>query len=210
FYGILLQANLPAGRPVAGRSLRFNYRGRRSDRSTSVRSGQTFRSNRNALLSEPRNARGGRTNLTRLRRASDSKTLQRSLTERHQSGVQVAPHEKHQEGNGDVIFILDGVNDRRRKIQSEEHFCIRHPSHAIAISTLEGHATLLAFDPVFWRAHKFGLLADKGFDNGHGVAYRKPDSDRHYERQIKNRAPPRLRVKDALRRQIETRNRARR
>src|SRR5579859_7024597 len=115
------------------------------------------------FCSEPRNARGSGTNLTRFRRASDSQALQRPLTERHQSGVQVTPHKKHQEGNGDVVFILDGVNDRRRKIQSEEHFRVRHPSYAIAISTLERYAALLAFDPVLWRAHEFRLFADESF-----------------------------------------------
>ena len=64
-------------------------------------------------------------------RAAKAQPPQIGLPERHQAGVQIAPHEKKQERSGRVVLILNGVQNAGRKIQSEQHFRIRHPARAL-------------------------------------------------------------------------------
>src|SRR5215472_7913224 len=120
-------------------------------------------------------AGGGGTNLGSFGGAAGAQALNEALAERHQTCIQIAPHKENQKRYGNVVFVLDGVENRGGEINSEEHFGVRNPTRALPVLALEPRATLVAFDAVFGSAHEFGLLSRKSFDNGNGVAHRDAD-----------------------------------
>src|SRR5882724_492723 len=56
-----------------------------------------------------------------------------ALQQRHQAGAPVADYEEEQEGNGDVVLVVDGVVDGQREIGSDEQLEPWHPSQTLAV-----------------------------------------------------------------------------
>src|ERR1043165_2776209 len=56
-----------------------------------------------------------------------------SLAERHQAGVQVAPHEKQQKRNRGEILVGNRVDHGKSKINSQQDFRVGHPPGLVAI-----------------------------------------------------------------------------
>ena len=157
----------------------------------------------------PRRAGGGSASLGRGSGGlhAEAEALDPALRYGHYSGVEESPDEEEQERGGGVIFVLDGIDDRRGEVKAQRDFQVGHPAGAVAIAFFLPGAGL-AFDLEFRRAHECRFYAEERFDDGLGVAHREADADSHHEGHVEDRALPRLRIQDALRRQIETGNRA--
>ena len=139
---------------------------------------------------------------------AEAQAFEVHLGDGHQPGIEIAADEEEQKRHGQIIFAEDGVHHRGREVNSQSHFGERHPAGALAIPRLLPRAALLPFDAVFRRAHEFRLHAEDGLQHGERVAHGNADPQGHHQRQIEERALPRLGIKHALGGQIETRNRA--
>jgi phosphate ABC transporter phosphate-binding protein len=92
------------------------------------------------------------------------------LAEGHEAGVEIAPDEEKKERHSGVIFVADGINDGESEVQAQRDFKVRHPSGFIFVF-FGGEGSGLPFDPEFWRAREFGLLAEDGFQDRLSVAH---------------------------------------
>src|ERR1700756_2261402 len=138
---------------------------------------------------------------------AEAKMSEVGLAQGHEAGVEVAPDEKQQEGDGREILVGNGVDDRAREINSEENFRVGHPTGFVAVC-LGYESVLLAFDLEFWGAGKFAFYSENGFEDGFGVADRDADSGGHHEGHVEESAVPGFRTQLLLRDEIETGNRA--
>src|SRR5208282_1314077 len=124
-------------------------------------------------------------------------------------GDPVTDHEQEQEGNREVVFVVDGVKDRQREISSDQEFNPRNPSQTLAVF-FRADLVLLRFDAVLGSAREGGLLAHQRFQHGNRIGDGQPDSQGHQQRQVEQRAQPAFRKQFLLRNQIEAGNRERR
>src|SRR5208282_5376407 len=112
---------------------------------------------------------------------------------------------QHQEGNGEVILVVDGVEDRQREIGSDQQFNPRNPSQTLAV-LFRADSVLLRFDSVLGGAREGGLLANQGFQHGNRIGDGQPDSQSHQQWQVEQRSQPTFRKQFLLRNQIEAGN----
>src|SRR5690348_3943619 len=154
---------------------------------------------------EAGDAGGGGANFGGFRRVAEAEAFEQALAEGHHARIEISPDKKKQEGNREVILILECVDDRGGEIDAEENFGVGNPAGAFAVFAFEpGAALALRFDAILRRADEFGLLAENRFEDGDGVAHREADADGHDERHVEDCAIPRFRIEDAFGGEIET------
>src|SRR5215469_9364836 len=183
-----------------------NMRKQDSPRFDRFRAGPSLeRRPRELAPSESRRARSGGPHLGGVHAETQMREV--GLRERHQAGVEIAPHEQQQEGHRHVVLVGDGVHHGQRKVNPQRNFCVRNPAGFVLIRFLRERA-FLALNAEFRCACKFAFLSNECFDHRLGVAHGNADARGHHKWQVRKRAPPGFGPQFFLRHQVKARNRA--
>src|SRR6266852_4227779 len=55
------------------------------------------------------------------------------LSQGHEAGIEITPHEKKQEGHRGIVFVEDGVEHGKGKIKAEKNLRVGHPAGLVPV-----------------------------------------------------------------------------
>src|SRR5256714_5618412 len=115
------------------------------------------------------------------------------LPEGHYAGVEIAPNKEQQKRDRSVVFVANGIEDRRAEIEAEKQFGVGHPAGFVSVG-LSDERIVFPFNLELRCARKLGLLTDESFQNSLRVSHGDADTGSHNERHVQEGAPPALRA----------------
>ena len=96
-----------------------------------------------------------------------------ALQQRHESGVPITNDKEQQKWDGDIVLVLDRVDDGESEISANQQLDPRNPAQALAIFC-RAYFVFLRNHVIFRSAREGTLFADESFDTAFVLVMVRP------------------------------------
>ena len=130
--------------------------------------------------------------------------LEQALEDAKQTRIPIAQQEQQKKRHREVVLGGYGIPDRGGEVAADQQLDPGDDAEALTVLLL-GYGLFASLQhPVLGRTGEGALDAEESFEHSLGIRDRKPDAQRHQERNVKQRLVPASREQFFLADQIET------